>query len=473
MNERPQQPEQNSQRQRPLQVPEGYNGPGGHTDYGSTGRTGNTSMGRPGDGPAARTGNFQVNIDQRDLMTGSVEKPKVRRQQSVQYAEPPSARKAQLTDKEIRAEKKAHKKRNRVKARKNKHVFRIVWLCMVLLISFTFASYLIGGSNDFFGAGRLSGNVDVTIPEGKLTEDDLADILYQAGVIKKPEFFSLYCKIKGDIDRFVPGTRSQVATNMDYEAIISTLEGGGETREEVRIAFPEGSTALEIANLLEENEVCKAQDFLNELNQGDYSKYDMIGALGEDTGNRYYTLEGYLFPDTYDFYKGEELDSVIGKFLNNFQKKMSGRLQDKVNESGMTLDQVVILASIIQAEAASTTDMFDVSAVLHNRLNFGGDYGIYYLECDSTSFYPYKNGKQMEELGGNLSHGAYDTYEISGLPAGAICNPGVDALNAAVKPNDSGDASRYLYFCHSAEGVAYYATNADDHEYNKVLAGLE
>ena len=164
---------------------------------------------------------------------------------------------------------------------------------------------------------------------------------------------------------------------------------------------------------------------------------------------------------------------MIGKFLWNFQQKFDDRLQQKLEASGMTLDEAVTLASIIQAEAAGTTDMFNVSAVLHNRLKFGGDYGIYNLECDSTSFYPYKNEEEMNEMGGTLSHGAYDTYQVSGLPAGAICNPGLDALNAALKPNDSGDAADYLYFCHSAEGEAYYATNADDHEYNKQLAGIE
>ena len=78
----------------------------------------------------------------------------------------------------------------------------------------------------------------------------------------------------------------------------------------------------------------------------------------------------------------------------------------------------------------------------------------------------------MEELGNTLSHGAYDTYTFSGLPAGAICNPGVDALNAALKPNTGGDAAGYLYFCHSDDGVAYYASTAEEHEYNKQLAGL-
>ncbi len=413
-----------------------------------------------------------MKIDQRDLMTGSLEAPRQRRGQPVQYAEPPSAKKAALTDKELKAEKRAHKKRNRIKARKNKRVFSFVWLCMVLLTSFTLASYLIGGAMDFFGDGRDTGTVDITIPEGKLTEDGLAEILYQAGAIKKPEFFSLYCKVKEDMEDFQPGTSLEVGTDLDYEALINILQGGGEVdREVVTVVFPEGFNALEGARLLEENEVCTASEFLSALNTMDFSKYGMIGALG-DTSNRYYKLEGYLFPDTYEFYKGEKLDSVIGKLLHNFQRKMDDKLLEKIQNSGMSMDQVVTLASIIQAEAASTKDMFDVSAVLHNRLEFGADYDIFNLECDSTAYYPYKNAKQMEEIGGNLSYGNYNTYNFSGLPAGPICNPGLEALNAALKPNTKGDASSYLYFCHSDDGVAYYATNEWDHEYNKQLAGL-
>lgn len=251
------------------------------------------------------TSGFKVSIDERDLMTASMEMPRSRRAQPGQYSEPPhSVRKAALTPQEQRAERKAHKKRNRVKARKNKRVFSLMWLCMVLLISFTLASYLIGGSNDFFGASRQPGKVDITIPEGKLTEEGLAEILHQAGAVKEPEFFALYCKIKEDMEDFTPGEYIQVDTDLDYEALINVLQGGGsEHLEVVQVVFPEGTTALEMANLLEENEVCTAQDFLNELNNGDYSDYDMVGDIG-DTSGRYYKIEGYLFPDTYDFYKG-------------------------------------------------------------------------------------------------------------------------------------------------------------------------
>ncbi len=416
---------------------------------------------------------FKVNIDQKDLMTGAFEQPRARRRVSVSLNDDPpsSVKKTLSTEKERKAEKKAHKKRNRLKARKNKRVFSFMWLCMVLLASFTLASYLINGSNDFFGASRPEGTADIEIPQGKLTEEKLADILYEAGIIQEPEFFTLYCKVRAHMENFAPGPRSKVSTNLDYEALLNTLIGGDEDLEEVQVVFPEGFTALQAARLLEENEVCKAQEFLDALNNLDFTQYDAIAALG-DTSGKYYKVEGYLFPDTYNFYKGEELDSVIGKLLYNFQRKINDKLLQKVQESGMTLDQVVTMASIIQAEAANEQDMFNVSAVLHNRLNFGADYDIYFLECDSTSFYPYRNAKDLEEQGGTLSYGNYDTYKISGLPAGAICNPGIDAINAALKPNTGGDAEQYLYFCHSDEGVAYYATNESDHEYNKQLAGI-
>lgn len=410
------------------------------------------------------TGNFKLNIDERDLATGSVDIPERRSQ-------PPrpeySTNKAYLTDKERRAEKKAHKKRNKLKARKNRWIFSVVWLCMVLLVSFTLASYLIQGSNDFFAANRTEGTTEVTIPK-EVTVDQLTQILYEAGAIKKPEFFKLYCSVTASMEYFQPGTY-KIETNMDYQDLISTLQGGNESREVVTVTFPEGITALEMASLLEENEVCSAQDFLTAIDSDDFDNYDMIGAI-TNGADKYYKLEGYLFPDTYNFYKGEEIDSVVSKFLYNFQNRVSD-LQTEIANSGMTEDQVVIMASIIQREAANVNDMKDVSAVLHNRLNFGAEYGIYRLECDSTTYYPYKRAEDVPATDA-LSYGNYDTYQVQGLPAGAICNPGLDAIEAALRPNTEGDAAYYLYFCHAADGTAYYATNAEDHEYNKQLAGL-
>lgn len=413
------------------------------------------------------TGNFKLHIDQRDLATGNIGLPQ-------RKSQPPRAEystgKAYLTEQERRAEKRAHKKRDRLKARKNRRVFALVWVCMVLLVSFTLASYLIEGTNDFFAVGRNEGITSVTIPE-HVTREDLAQILYDAGAIDEPEFFQLFCRVTVDDDEmeyFQPGTY-EIETNMDYQAIISSLQGGNQTREVVTVTFPEGTTALEAAALLEENEVCSQEEFLTAINSSDFDMYDAIAPIANATG-KYYKLEGYLFPDTYDFYKGEDIASVVGKLVNNFQNRTAD-LMAQVESSDMTLDQVVILASIIQREAANPKDMRNVSAVLHNRLDFGAQEGIYRLECDSTIYYPYKTAGDVPETDA-LPYGNYNTYEIQGLPAGAICNPGLDAIEAALNPNTEGDAAYYLYFCHAADGTAYYATNAADHQYNLQLAGL-
>ena len=412
------------------------------------------------------TGSFKLNIDEKELAAGSVDNRRRQQPPRPEY----SANKTFLTEKERRQEEKAHKKRNRLKARKNRRVFALVWLCMVLLVAFTLASYLVTGSNDFFAVGRPEGTTEVTIPQ-EITREQLTQLLYDAGAIKEPEFFSLYCRVTVDdeeMEWFQPGVY-ELQTNMDYQDIISTLQGGNETREVVTVTFPEGTTALEAAALLEQNEVCAQADFLEAINSSDFDEYDVIAPIAGATG-KYYKLEGYLFPDTYDFYKGEEIDSVVGKLVYNFQNRVED-LQAQIDSSDMTLDQIVTMASIIQREAANSTDMRDVSAVLHNRLDFGAEYGVYRLECDSTIYYPYQRAEDVPETGA-LSYGNYDTYEVQGLPAGAICNPGLDAIEAALNPNTEGDAPYYLYFCHADDGTAYYATNEYDHAYNLELAGL-
>ena len=109
--------------------------------------------------------------------------------------------------------------------------------------------------------------------------------------------------------------------------------------------------------------------------------------------------------------------------------------------------------------------------MLHNRLEWGGQQDIYVLGCDSTVYYPYRNAAAVPTSDA-LSYGNYNTYDIQGLPPGPISNPGIDAIMAALRPSTDGNAPYYLYFCHAADGTAYYATNQWDHEYNLQLAGL-
>ena len=415
------------------------------------------------------TGNFKLNIDENLLATGPIDMPQDNKRNQTSFETVPLSRKIYYTEKEKKQEKKEHKKRNKLKARKNKRVFSLMWILMVLLVSFTFASYLITGSNDFFAIGRPEGNVEVVVPEGEITEKSLSEILVKARVINKAEFFELYCKFTADMDYFRAGV-FKLRTNMDYEDIINTLQGS-EAREEVTVTFPEGLTALEVADLLEENEVCGRKEFLEALNSDKFDRYEDIAEIN-NTNGRYFKLEGYLFPDTYRFYKKDSVESVIGKFLSNFEAKISdvSDIRKAVEESDMTLDEIVILASIIQREAADTKDMYLVSAVLNNRLEWGANYNVFTLGCDATMFYPYKTRDDIPAGTDSSTYGNYDTYEISGLPSGAICSPSEDAIRAALFPSEDGSA--YLYFCHSSDGKAYYATNEYQHNENLYAAGL-
>ena len=366
-------------------------------------------------------------------------------------------------DYEEKSQRKAHKKRNKIKSAKNKGIFRVVWVVMVMLVGITLAGYLVEGANDFLAVGRSDGTATVTIPED-VTAEELSKLLYKSGAINKEEFFNIFASITADFEYFEPGTYV-IDKKMDYQGIISYLQGGIDNLEVVTITFHEGMSVVEVAEKLEQNGVASKEDILEACKSQNYNNYDMIDRIKNDD-ERYYLLEGYLFPDTYDFYLNEDVKSVVGKFLNNFQVRITSDIYEKIENSDLTLEEIITLASIIQAEAANKADMYIISAILHNRLESGASMDIYTLGCDSTMFYPYKD--RYEAPSGYLSD--YNTYEISGLPAGPICSPGIDAIKAAVSP--SAEGAGYYYFCHDSDGNAYYARTAAEHEANLVEAGL-
>ncbi|WP_283607077.1 endolytic transglycosylase MltG [Faecalispora anaeroviscerum] len=230
----------------------------------------------------------------------------------------------------------------------------------------------------------------------------------------------------------------------------------------VNVTFPEGTNLMGIAALLEKNHVCSASDVLAAAKSTQFDSYSFIASLS-NASSRYYKLEGYLFPDTYNFYKGDSAANALKRMLNNMQNKLTS-IQTQAAAQGMTVDQVLTMASLIQAEASSTSDMYLVSSVLHNRLTNGAAHDTPKLQFDSTVYYPYR--VKSEAPAGFTS--TYDTYNFSGLPAGPICSPGASAIDAALHPT----STDYYYFCHSASGTAYYAATLDEHNQNLIIAGL-
>lgn len=414
-----------------------------------------------------RVSNFSLNIAEEDLESSQYQEPPAINS----YSDPSVAQRqsAQATRNEKQAKKRAaraHKARNKQKRKGNRRFFRVVWLVMVVLVSLVIGQYGVDGINDMLAVGREAVAVTVDIPVDPTTEE-VADILEEKGIIQEKSFFILYASITNSSEYYSNGT-FQLDTSMDYEAIINNLQRTANRLDTVTVMIPEGTSVVELAELLEENGVCSAADFLEECNTRELDEsYDVLTQM-PDEGNRYYHLEGYLFPDTYEFYKNDDVTSVVMKLVNNCGKRLSEEIRQEITDSGRTIDEVLTLASIIQAEAANKDDMYMVSSVLQNRLRDGAQYDIYTLDCDSTRYYPYKTQDQIPEDQRETFVSSYNTYSIQGLPPGPICNPGLDAIDAALHPAET----NFYYFCHDAEGMAYYAQTAAQHQQNLVEAGL-
>ena len=235
----------------------------------------------------------------------------------------------------------------------------------------------------------------------------------------------------------------------------------------VRITFPEGYTIYQYADLLEKNEVCSKEDFYAAVNT------PVEGIETSSAEDRVFLLEGYLFPDTYDFYKNEPAESVVKRFVDNYNSKITDDMKQRAQSMGYTMDEMLTLASIIQKECDYDIDECrNVSSVFHNRLDNSRDT---YLGSDVTYFY-LKN--MADYLGGSDSQ-KFDDYLLKyytyagyrrGLPAGPICNPGLKAITAAVSPNDT----NYHFFLTDESGENfYYAETFEQHQANGRLAGLK
>lgn len=230
----------------------------------------------------------------------------------------------------------------------------------------------------------------------------------------------------------------------------------------VRVTFPEGWGVIEIAQKLEENGVCSSEEFMQLITDSDYLatlEYSVLDGVAENESLAF-KLEGFVFPDTYEFYEGESAEKALNRFLKNTESKFTAEMKQRAAELGMSITDVLTLASIIQEEASNPAEMPMVSSVFHNRLN-SSSYPR--LESDVTRNYVRLTLNGSTYLADSTTDYSllYDTYECKGLPAGPICNPGLNAINAALYPEES----EYYFFFTDAEGKYYYNTDYKTHQY--------
>lgn len=332
-----------------------------------------------------------------------------------------------------------------------------IFFIVVIAVSMLLSVYAVMCLNDVLAITKSSSTVTISLNEELDSTTEAVDILADNGLIKCKNFCKLFAKFRETYvgAPYEPGVY-YLNSKMGLEGMLQTMHGNNITAETVRLTFPEGYTTAEIVDRLVDNEVCDKAALLSVIQTVDFS-YSLVSDLQADETIPY-RLEGYLFPDTYDFYVGESATSVIKKFLSNGDAVVTEEYRNRADELGYSMYEIMTIASIIQAEAGSEDQMKEISAVIHNRLKDKTNYPS--LGCVSTS--DYIKNKVAPALSSTSAHTAdyylayYNTDSSStvvGLPAGPICNPGSAAVEAALYPADS----NCYYFFHDNNGKLYTA----------------
>lgn len=321
--------------------------------------------------------------------------------------------------------------------RRHGYLGGLMYFAFVAGISLILAAVLWLVANDVLALNKEDSEGDVTIEED-YTMDDVANALKEEGFIQYPSLFKLFAGLFDADEKIDPGTYT-LSTTYDYRALINNMNTGSATQVSESLLITEGKTMEDIFRLLDDNNVSDYDDLMDAAANYDFN-YDFLDSSTLGDAKR---LEGFLFPDTYEFYLNVVASTAIDKLLSNFNDKMKEyTIYDLVAEKDMTLYEILTIASIIESETASTEEMTTISSVIYNRLNTGKN-----LEIDATIQYI------LEERVQNLTateleiESPYNSYKNAGLPPTPISNPGINAIRAALEPEDTD----YLYYALSVE----------------------
>ncbi len=346
----------------------------------------------------------------------------------------------------------------------------IIWIVAILVVSVSLAFSVIYVGSDYLGIGaKATGNCTVEVDMGMGTAG-IAERLAESGAIKSKLAFRLFSRLKGYDSKYKYGVYT-FSSEAGYESIANMLMTEGAMAESVKVVIPEGTgindytknvngenvTVPGIATLLEKAGVCKRADFIAAIKN---AKLESKLLSNANVGKTYFALEGYLFPETYDFYSydSEECATLaVEKMLKESEKRITKEMFERADELGYSMNEILTLASIIQMEAGKNfEEMPNVAAVFYNRLN-SAEFET--LGSSPTCYY----GESFRN-----DDGRYNTYNVKGLPPGPLCSPGIDAIKAALYPTKD---VPYFYFVTDSNGKFYFHKTLD--EQNKTISALK
>jgi len=327
---------------------------------------------------------------------------------------------------------------------------------------------------------------DILIPRGSSLAS-IAEILYSNELIRNEFAFEMFAQFTDQAHRLRSGTY-ELSRDMNMQQIIDRLMVGVSVADTIRFRIPEGSTVATMAELLsnlsKENGdkafSFSAQDFENAAKNIDsfVSEFPFLENIPEERRQKDYPLEGYLFPDTYEAFVSATPDDIIKTMLRTFRRRVYERdfngmtLAEKATELGMTIDEVIVLASVVQIESG-LNEFQKVAAVFHNRLQIN-----MLLQSCATVLYtipreewegPYATAAQIQATRASL----FNTYIHLGLPIGPISAPSVAAVEATLSPHSEfmNQGDRMLFFVARGDGTHVFSRTLEEH--NRAVARYE
>ena len=285
--------------------------------------------------------------------------------------------------------------------------------------------------------------------------DYVTDALKEAGLIEYKWLFNVFCKISTASEKVSPG-EYELKSTFDYRALIQNMRAGSASTVTVDVTLPEGFTMRQIFQRLEEMNVC-SYDELMESAANDKFNYSFLEGMEEGDATR---LEGFLFPDTYEFYVGMQASSAINKMLETFYYKQTADMLKQASDMNMSMREIVNVASLIEKEAANDAERALIASVIYNRIYAGMQLGI-----DASVLYEYPDHEGAPTAEMLQTDSPYNTRIRTGLPPTPICNPGMASITAALNPESTG---YYYYALDTATGEHRFFTN--ETEFNNFVA---
>lgn len=342
------------------------------------------------------------------------------------------------------------------KRRRRKRINPLLYILFVLVTSAILAGvgWLLGSDLCAFNKEYMETTVTVTADD---TVKTVAEKLHDAGLINYKWFFRLFADVTKADEKIGMGTY-MLNTDMDYQALIRGMRSsaGNMTAETVKVTIPEGYTVSQIIKLLAKNGV-STEEALTEAAKTYKFDYDFIDNTSEDISR----LEGYLFPDTYEFYVNMSQPSgAFEKLISTFNSRIDDELLEQAAAKGYDMKDIVTIASLIEKETDGT-DQGMIASVIYNRLDGPGDkagtYGM--LQIDASLLYAlpdHEGAITSEDL---QTDSRYNLYKYAGLPPTPIANPGQAALQAALEP----EQTDYYYYALGKDGKHHFFATLSEH----------